>query len=39
MINIKIPDKNIVPPDGAQAPERVSFLALFWNFADFGAKC
>ena len=39
MTNIKISDKNIVPPGGAQAPEVVSFLELFWNFADFGAKC
>ena len=29
MTNIKISDKNIVPPDGAQYPERGSFLALF----------
>ena len=38
MTNIKISDKNIVPPRGAQAPEGESFIAVFWNFADFGAK-
>ena len=39
LTNIKISDKNIVPPGGAQAPEGRSFLLLFWNFADFGMKC
>ena len=29
MTNIKISDKNLVPPGGAQAPEGRSFLALF----------
>ena len=39
LTNIKISGKNIVPLGGAQAPEGVSFLPLFWNFADFGVKC
>ena len=39
LTNIKILDKNIVPPGGAQAPERESILLLFWNFADSGVKC
>ena len=34
LTNIKILDKNIVAPGGAQAPEGESFLLLFWNFAD-----
>ena len=29
MTNVKISDKNIVIPGGAQAPEGESFLALF----------
>ena len=33
LTNIKISDENIVPLGGAQAPERGSFLSLFWNFA------
>ena len=37
--NIKISDKNIVPPGGAQAPERGSVLPSFRNCADFGVKC
>ena len=39
LTNIKISDKNIVPPGGAQGPERASFLLLLRNFTDFGAKC
>ena len=35
----KISYKKIVPLGGVQAPERGSFLLLFWNLADFGAKC
>ena len=38
LANIKISDKNIVPPGGSQAPEGTSFLPLFWNFANFGPK-
>ena len=38
LTNIKISDKSIVPPDSAQPPEGVSFLLLFWNFADFSQQ-
>ena len=38
LTNIKISDKNIVPPGGVQPSEGESFLPLFLNFADFGAK-
>ena len=39
LTNIKISDKNIVPPGSVQASWRISFLLLFWNFADFDANC
>ena len=39
MTNIKISDKNIVPPGGARTPEGGSFLAVIWSSADFGVKC
>ena len=39
LTNTKISDKSTVPLGGAQVPERESFLSLFWDFADFGAKC
>ena len=38
LTNIKISDKNFVPPGGAQTPEGESFLPLFWNVADFSMK-
>ena len=39
LTNIKISNKNIVLPGGAQVPEGESFLPLFWKFTDFDMNC